>query len=52
MPAFYDRLLKKDATYVGLGHWFELPDDSFRLGYSWPTREKLEGGMEAALWHD
>ncbi|KAF4760293.1 hypothetical protein N7455_003273 [Penicillium solitum] len=47
LPAFYDRLLKKYATYVGPGHWFELPDNFFRLGYGWPTREELEGGMKA-----
>lgn len=35
------------ATYVGPGHWFELPDSFFRLGYGWPTREELEGGMKA-----
>ncbi|KAF7515761.1 hypothetical protein PCG10_002927 [Penicillium crustosum] len=47
LSAFYDRLLKKYATYVGPGHWFELPDNFFRLGYGWPTREELEGGMKA-----
>ncbi|RSL47489.1 hypothetical protein CEP54_013395 [Fusarium duplospermum] len=45
--AFYDRLLTKHATYVGPGHWFELPDYFFRLGYGWPTREELEGGLKA-----
>ncbi|KAF4966166.1 hypothetical protein FSARC_6125 [Fusarium sarcochroum] len=47
LPAFYDRLLKKYATYVGPGHWFEMSDSFFRLGYGWPTREELEGGMKA-----
>ncbi|KAF5660656.1 type I transaminase [Fusarium heterosporum] len=47
LPAFYERLLKKHATYVGPGHWFELSDSFFRLGYGWPTREELEGGMKA-----
>lgn len=47
LPAFYDRLLKKYATYVGPGHWFELSDSFFRLGYGWPTRAELEGGMRA-----
>lgn len=47
LPAFYDRLLNKYATCVGPGHWFELPDNFFRLGYGWPTREELEGGMKA-----
>ncbi|KAF9766737.1 hypothetical protein IL306_000810 [Fusarium sp. DS 682] len=47
LRAFYDRLLKKHATYVGPGHWLELSDSFFRLGYGWPTREELEGGMKA-----
>ena len=47
LAAFYERLLKKHATYVGPGHWFELSDRSFRLGYGWPSREELEGGMKA-----
>ncbi|KAF5718841.1 HTH-type transcriptional regulator yisV [Fusarium mundagurra] len=45
--AFYGRLLSKHATYVGPGHWFEMSDGFFRLGYGWPTREELEGGMKA-----
>ncbi|KAH6869771.1 pyridoxal phosphate-dependent transferase [Thelonectria olida] len=45
--AFYDRLLNKYGTYVGPGHWFELPDSFFRLGYGWSTRSELQEGMEA-----
>lgn len=47
LESFYERLLKKHHTYVGPGHWFELPDTYFRLGYGWPTREELQAGMEA-----
>ncbi|BCS29662.1 uncharacterized protein APUU_71232S [Aspergillus puulaauensis] len=47
LPAFYDRLLNHHATYVGPGHWFEMPDTFFRLGFGWPTRAELAGGMEA-----
>ncbi|RGP81169.1 hypothetical protein FLONG3_706 [Fusarium longipes] len=47
LKAFYDRLLNKYATYVGPGHWFELSDSFFRLGYGWSTREELDGGMKA-----
>lgn len=47
LAEFYDRLLKKHATYMGPGHWFELSDSFFRLGYGWPTREELAGGMKA-----
>lgn len=45
--AFYSRLLTKYQTYVGPGHWFELPGSYFRLGFGWPTRDELQGGMEA-----
>jgi aspartate/methionine/tyrosine aminotransferase len=47
ITAFYERLLNKYHTYVGPGHWFEMPDTHFRLGFGWPTREELVGGMEA-----
>lgn len=43
---FYQRLLAEHGTYVGPGHWFELPDRCFRLGYGWPTRAELEAGLE------
>ncbi|WP_213978927.1 pyridoxal phosphate-dependent aminotransferase [Sphingomonas sp. dw_22] len=43
--AFYRRLLERHGTYVGPGHWFEMPDRYFRLGYAWPTAEELEGGL-------
>jgi aspartate/methionine/tyrosine aminotransferase len=43
---FYRRLLQDHGTYVGPGHWFEMPDTYFRLGYAWPTMEELEGGLE------
>ncbi|KAH7133703.1 pyridoxal phosphate-dependent transferase [Dactylonectria macrodidyma] len=45
--AFYERLLKKYHTYVGPGHWFEQPDTYFRVGFGWPTRAELQGGLEA-----
>lgn len=43
--AFYQRLLAAEETYVGPGHWFELPDTCFRLGYGWPSAERLEAGL-------
>ena len=43
--AFYRRLLEVEGTYVGAGHWFELPDRYFRLGYGWPTRAELQAGL-------
>ena len=43
---FYRRLLEAHGTYVGPGHWFELPDTCFRLGYGWPTRDELRAGLQ------
>jgi aspartate/methionine/tyrosine aminotransferase len=44
---FYRRLLEDHGTYVGPGHWFEMPDTYFRLGYGWPTAAELESGLAA-----
>lgn len=44
-PAFYRRLLEQHGTYVGPGHWFEMPDTCFRLGYGWPSAERLKAGL-------
>jgi aspartate/methionine/tyrosine aminotransferase len=43
--AFYERLLGRYGTYVGPGHWFELPDTHFRLGYGWATPAALDSGL-------
>lgn len=43
---FYKRLLEAHGTYVGPGHWFEMPDTHFRLGYGWTTRAELEAGLD------
>lgn len=45
--AFHRRLLEVHGTYVGPGHWFEMPDTYFRLGYGWPTAPELEAGLRA-----
>jgi aspartate/methionine/tyrosine aminotransferase len=43
---FYRELMKTHGTYVGPGHWFEMPDRYFRLGYGWPNRDELESGLQ------
>ncbi len=45
--AFYRRLLEDHGAYVGPGHWFEMPDTHFRLGYGWPTAGELSAGLAA-----
>ena len=42
--AFYKRLMDH-GTYVGPGHWFEMPDTYFRLGYGWSSASELEHGL-------
>ena len=42
---FYDALLTEHGTYVGPGHWFEVDDRYFRLGYGWPTIAELRDGL-------
>jgi aspartate/methionine/tyrosine aminotransferase len=45
--AFYRRLVEKYGAYVGPGHWFEMPDTHFRVGYAWSSRQELESGLLA-----
>lgn len=47
LDAFYTRLLEKHGTYVGPGHWFEMPKTFFRVGFGWPTAAELRGGLAA-----
>jgi len=42
---FYKRLMDH-GTYVGPGHWFEMPDTYFRLGYGWSSASELESGLQ------
>lgn len=44
--AFYSRLLADHGTYVGPGHWFDVDDRHFRLGFGWPTPEDLRAGLD------
>ena len=42
-------LLAEHGTYVGPGHWFEVDDRHFRLGFGWPTETELRAGLTALL---
>jgi len=46
---FHHLLLAEHGTYVGPGHWFELTDRYFRLGFGWPTVPELRVGLDALL---
>lgn len=47
LDRFYDGLLEKHGTYVGPGHWFEMPRNYFRIGFGWPSEAELKSGLEA-----
>ncbi|HET6253732.1 MAG TPA: pyridoxal phosphate-dependent aminotransferase [Puia sp.] len=51
---FYRILLEKYGTYVGPGHWFEMPRHYMRVGFGWPSREALLDGLAALTmaWKD
>jgi aspartate/methionine/tyrosine aminotransferase len=42
---FYRALLESHGTYVGQGHWFEMPDTYLRIGFGWPTLAELRHGL-------
>jgi aspartate/methionine/tyrosine aminotransferase len=44
---FYEVLLAEYGTYVGPGHWFEVDDRHFRLGFGWPSEGELRAGLFA-----
>ena len=45
LDRFYDVLLERYATVVGPGHWFEQSRRHFRVGFGWPTIERLARGL-------
>ena len=47
--AFHHKLLADHGTYVGPGHWFEVSDRYFRLGFGWPTHAELAAGLDGLL---
>jgi aspartate/methionine/tyrosine aminotransferase len=44
---FYRQLMQVHGAHVGPGHWFEMPDRYFRLGYGWPASQDLALGLQA-----
>lgn len=42
---FYEILNTKYKTFVGPGHWFEMPKNYLRIGYGWPKSEELSEGL-------
>jgi aspartate/methionine/tyrosine aminotransferase len=46
MKEFYKNLNGKYKTYVGPGHWFEMPDNYMRIGFGWPAKDELNQGLK------
>lgn len=46
LEKFYKILNKTYKTFVGPGHWFEMDRRYMRIGYGWPTKQKLEEGLQ------
>lgn len=42
---FYKILNDKYETFVGPGHWFEMPKHFMRIGFGWPKTSELEEGL-------
>ncbi len=42
---FYE-VLNNMGTFVGPGHWFEMPDSYMRIGYAWMPIEKLKEALK------
>ena len=47
LEKFYKTLLAGHGTYVGPGHWFEMPRHYVRIGFGWPSKEQLMDGLSA-----
>jgi aspartate/methionine/tyrosine aminotransferase len=47
MKRFYEILLGKYETYVGPGHWFDMPKHYMRIGFGWPAKMQLAEGLTA-----
>ena len=45
MTRFHQRLLADHGTYVGPGHWFDMPAQFVRIGFDWPTADELQHGL-------
>ncbi len=43
---FYELLNITYQTFVGPGHWFEMPDYYMRIGFGWSNNEELKQGLQ------
>ena len=43
---FYEILKLTYKTFVAPGHWFEVDKRFMRIGYGYPSKQELEGGLQ------
>ncbi|MFX1537843.1 MAG: aspartate aminotransferase, partial [Promethearchaeota archaeon] len=43
---FYFILKETYKTFVAPGHWFEMDKRHMRIGYGYPSKQELEGGLQ------
>ena len=43
---FHEILKERYRTFVAPGHWFEVDTRFVRIGYGYPSKQELEGGLE------
>ncbi|MFX0124120.1 MAG: aminotransferase class I/II-fold pyridoxal phosphate-dependent enzyme [Candidatus Hodarchaeota archaeon] len=43
---FYEVLKMKYKTFVAPGHWFEVDKRFMRIGYGYPSKQELKGGLQ------
>ncbi len=43
---FYEDLNIKFETFVGPGHWFEMPKNYMRIGFGYPLKDELSTGLQ------
>lgn len=44
---FYEILKLTYKTFVAPGHWFEVDKRFMRIGYGYPSKQELEGGLQS-----
>ena len=43
----FNKVLKETyKTFIAPGHWFEVDERFFRIGYGYPSETELEGGLQ------
>lgn len=47
IDGFYETLKETYNTFVAPGHWFEVDKRYLRIGYGYPSKQELKGGLES-----